>query len=225
MNTETDHEATVHAVTDTDPPRHIAVPLSAIHVLRPIGDRSPSLSDKLELLFYTGLPARPHRAITDIGSVAGALGWDAEMPRNMPMADAFRGRPFHPELPRRRPSVIPAMPYAPGEPTIYAVTDEKQFQHLTLRLSDIRVVRPVGNRSPPLVGCYEVLFVAGFPTRPYRALVDIDKLVCALGWFAGFSHNTPIADTFEHRPFHPERTTTRRQMVAKRITEGQMVSA
>ena len=88
---------------------------------------------------------------------------------------------------------------------VYAVTDTETLDHLTIRLANIRVLRPVGDRSPSLKGWFEVIYCTGLPARPQRALVDITNLAAALGWFAGFDHNRPVADAFEHRPFHPER--------------------
>jgi hypothetical protein len=201
------YDTVIQAVTDEDPPQHINVPLSAVHVLRPIGDRSASLSDKFELLYYTaGLPARPRRAIVALDDIARALGWHATDARNEPMADAFWNRPFHAQ--RRRGQVIPSPTAAmAGDPTISAITDAIRFEHLTIRLTDIRVLRHIGDRSPSLhaMGWLEVLFVAGFPARPFRALLNIDQLANGLGWYAGYSHNLPIAEAFDHVALYPER--------------------
>jgi hypothetical protein len=90
---------------------------------------------------------------------------------------------------------------------IYAATDTDPPEPVTIPLSNVRVWRPVGDRSPALAaaGWYELLYVEGFPSRPARALVTVDQLAAVLGWFAGYEHNRPIADAFEHRPFGADR--------------------
>jgi hypothetical protein len=92
---------------------------------------------------------------------------------------------------------------------IYAATDTDPPEPVTIPLANVRVWRPIGDRSPTLAaaGWYELLYVEGFPSRPARALVTVDQLAAVLGWFAGYEHNRPIADAFEHRPFGADRAS------------------
>ena len=69
-------------------------------------------------------------------------------------------------------------------------------------------------------GFIEVLYVEGLPTRPARALTTVDWLTMALGWFAGYAHNLPIADAFLTRPFAPEREAP----VVQRVLEPEVAA-
>ena len=91
--------------------------------------------------------------------------------------------------------------------TIQAATDAYPHEPFYVPQSAARVWREIGYRSPSLhaAGWLELLYVDGFG-RPCRALTTIDWLAQAYGFYAGFAHNSPMADAFEHRPFHPERT-------------------
>ena len=91
--------------------------------------------------------------------------------------------------------------------TLQVATDTWPPELFYIDLSSIRAIREIGHRSPFLTerSFLEVLYVEGFPARPCRALTTVDWVAMALGWFAGYAENLPIADAYLDRPFAPER--------------------
>jgi hypothetical protein len=202
----------IHAFTDEPTPMPVRVPISAVHVLRPITKRrSPSLAHEgwFELI-YAAAGSQPARALVRFDDIARAIGWHETDARNEQMARHFLARPFRDPRQDSPPSAFRAME---GEPMILAEADTSQRECLGIRLEDVRVVRWVGARHPGLAitpsekaNWMEMIFVRGSPARPYRAWVWVQRVIIGLGWHERSpDHNRPIAEAYARMPFYPER--------------------